>query len=260
VGPISAGRLLWTADVDVVVGAQITEVDLADAGMTVVRQDDLLDAGTVAWLEGLPKRDRSVQLGLISRDHVPGLAQAITRGILERLRELLEVNAIDEARVLSVKRDAVFLTGVPPGRVQLPSGSVFRLKNTYTAFARLGREVELYGVPRRGTWDLKGVPEARRPLHADHSVRFVLDVLGLLEAGRAGEAAETVQAFRDDYAARRLPLGFYRELNAESRFCLRLGGGNEYRVSTLPSGTDKADLDIMGNFKAVLLPLIRALA
>lgn len=247
----------YTADVDVFLG-QITEVDMASAGMTVIRVERLLPPDVIARIEALPKRDQSVAVGKIAR--IPafqGLANRVTDGIRRRVEEMLGVNGIGLDRILSVKRDAVFVTGpVPPGLV-LRDGTKFRVKSSYTSFCRLGG-VEVYAVPRRGLADLKGIPEERRALHRDYITRMVLDVLGLLEKGDRVEAAHTLQLFRRDYCTRKLPLGFYREFNAASSFAVSAG----HRVFQFDgeAGVDRADLEIAHNLRNVVIPLARGLA
>jgi hypothetical protein len=252
----------WTLDVDAIVGA-ITEVDMADAGMTVIRLEGLLEAGVVRALEGLPKHERSVEVGRISRAGAkgrsgPSLAELVTRGIQLRVEEMLKLNGVERDRLLSVKRDAVFVTGVPPSRLVLPDGTRFRVKGSYTAFARLG-QVELYCVPSRGIYDLKGVAEERRHLHGPFCVQFAMDILGLAEAGNLVEAADTVVQFRNDYVGLRLPLGFYRELNAGSGFCVR-AGRSRFALDNVGPAFPKGDLDIVHNLRSVVVPLARALA
>jgi hypothetical protein len=249
----------WTADVDVLAGIQITEVDMADAGMTVIRQERLLDPAEIARLEALPKAERAIMVGRRSRD--PGyerLGEMITQGIRRRVESLLDANDIGIDRLLSVKRDAVFVTGPSPARVILQDGTVFKKKNGYTAFARLGR-VEVYAVPKRGAFDLKGIPGEKRELHRESTMRMVLDVLGLLELGRIDEAADTLRLFREDYVSRRLPVAFYREFNADSAFAMR-GGKKVFLFDGTGGDLDPADLEISHNIHHVIGPLVRALA
>jgi len=249
--------------VDALAGVQITEVDMADAGMTVIREEGLLSHRQIEWLEGLPKGERSVAVGRLSRDRAqengPTLADAITQGIRRRVEAMLALNEVSEDRILSVKRDAVFVVGPPPGRLFLHGTTTrFRLKSSYTAFARLGR-VELYGVPRRGTADLKGIPEHKRELHAEFCTRLALDVLGMVERGDRIEAAATLQLFRSDYIAHRLPVGFYREFNPESAF--RVAAGRlRFTVEALGSDVPREQLDITLNVRNVISPLARFFA
>ena len=250
--------LQWTRDCDALAGVQITEVDMAAAGLTVIRQDGLLPEHVLTSLEAMSKGQAAVAVGKISR--LPAhrdLADRVTRGIRQRVETLLEANGVGEDRLLSVKRDAVFVTGPPPSTLVLPDGTRFRLKGSYTVFARLG-PVELYGVPRRAAADLKGIPPERRVLHQDYTVQLVLDVLGLAERGARVEAAATLQQFRRDYVERRLPAGFYRQFNAESAFVVRAGrqlyafdGASELPVS---------EVDLAYNLHNVIVPLGRFLA
>lgn len=249
--------LNYTADVDVFLG-QITEVDMADAGMSVIRAERLLPPDIIGRLEALPKSERSVAVGKISR--IPtfkGLANRVTDGIRRRVEEMLIQNAIGNDRILSIKRDAVFTVGPPPSMLNLSDGTKFRCKASYTSFAKVGT-IEVYAVPRRGIADLKGIPQERRHLHRDYTTRMILDVLNLLERGSRVEAAHTLQVFRRDYVARALPLGFYREFNGSSSYAISAGG----RVFQLEGEeeVDRDNLEISYNLRNVVTPLARAIA
>jgi len=252
----------WTADFDALAGVNISEVDMRDAGMTVIRSEGLLPQAEIDFLERLPKAERSIAVGRLSgeRSRAGGrsLSEEITRGIRLRVESMLEANEIGTDSLLSVKRDAVFVMGRPPTRLVLEDGTVFRVKGTYTAYARLGR-VELYCVPRWKRWDAKGISEEKRGLHGDFTVQLAMDFLGLWQGGDPREAAATLQQFRGDYVARRLPIGFYREFNSESSFCLQ-AGRSRFLSDSLGEGFPKESLDVAYNLRNVIIPLARALA
>jgi hypothetical protein len=248
----------YTAPVDVFVG-QITEVDMVSAGMTVIRSEGLLPRAVLAEVEALPKHQQSVAIGKLSRTpELKALSGKITDGIRRRVENMLQINSIGDDRILSVKRDAVFVTGPPPARLVLSDGTKFKLKNGYTAFAKLGT-VEVYGVPRRGTVDLKGVPEEKRHLHRQFVTRMVLDVLGLIERADRVEAAATLQQFLSEYSALRLPAGFYREFNSASAFA-RHAGRSLYLIDSDGTDIDKSEIDITHNIRNVVIPLARSIA
>jgi hypothetical protein len=148
-------------------------------------------------------------------------------------------------------------TGPVPSGLVLRDGTKFRVKGSYTSFCRLGG-VEVYAVPRRGFADLKGIPEERRALHKEYTTRMVLDVMGILERGDRVEAAHTLQLFKRDYCARKLPVGFYREFNSASSFAVTAGS----RVFQFDgdAGVDRADLEIAHNLRNVIIPLSRGVA
>jgi hypothetical protein len=249
--------LNWTAPHDVFLG-QITEVDMSSAGLTVIRQEGLLPAKVLARVEALPKSQQSVAVGKLSRlPEFKGLAGCVTEGIRKRVDAMLQQNDVGADRILSVKRDAVFVTGPAPGRLILQDGTRFKIKGSYTSFASLGG-VEVYAVPRRGIADLKGIPDERRELHAKFITRMVLDVLGMIERNNLVEAADTLQQFRRDYAARLLPLGFYREFNSTSAYAVR-AGDNVFHLDG-ESDVDRSAIEIAYNLKNVVVPLARAIA
>jgi hypothetical protein len=235
---------------------------MSDAGMTVIRAEGLLGDSDVRWLEGLPKLERAVEVGKLSRERVgPGggktLSKAITEGISMRVEGMLLANGIDRSRIVSVKRDAVFVSGPPPSVLSFADGTAFRVKGSHTCYVRLGR-VELYCTPSRRRWTLKGVADDRMGLHGPYSVELAMDVLRLLEAGSPAEAAATICQFRRDYVARRLPLGFYREMNGRSSFCVR-AGRMRFLVDEVDDGFPRDTLEITHNVRTVIVPLVQAL-
>ena len=230
---------------------------MASAGLTVIQQEGLLPEVILRRVEALPKDARSVAVGKLSRlPAFAGLSTAITAGIRARLETMLSDNGIGMERILSVKRDAVFVTGPSPSRLVLGDGTRFRLKATYTAFLKLPG-IEMYAVPKRGIADIKGIPPERRHLHERFTTRMVLDVLAFLERDAVVDAAATLQRFRREYVARQLPRGFYREFNSASDYALR-SGRSVYRIGgeDVPVG----DLEIAYNVRNVVIPMMASFA
>ena len=251
--------LQYTADVDILTGHSIVEVDMASAGLSVIRQDGLLPGALLAKLEAMPKGESAVAIGKLSRtEEHRGLSDRITQGIRLRLEAMLAANGAGPEHILSVKRDAVFLVDLVPRVLALKNGTRFRLKGRYSAFARLGA-VEVYAAPRTGVVDLKGIPAEKRELHRPFTTRLVLDFLDMVASGKAVEAADTLRQFREDYLRRRLPLGFYREFNAASGMPVRLGG-TLYHFEGGEADVRVEDLDLCHNLRHVVTPLARSIA
>lgn len=250
--------LNWTAPHDVFIG-RVTEVDMASAGLSVIKSERLLPPATIARIEALPKAKQSVAIGMIStsREHKQ-LANVITAGIKLRVEAILDANRIDIDRVLSVKRDAVFVTGPQPSLLHLNDGTEFKIKSSYTSFVKLDT-VEVYAVPTRGLADLKGIPKEKRPLHEAFITRLVLDTLALLEKNNAIEAAKILQQFRRDYVERRLPLGFYREFNSSSMFTVSVGNAL-FAIDGLGDDIKPDSVDITFNLRNVIIALAKAFA
>ena len=245
--------LQWTTPERLLVG-QLYELDMTEAGMTVIALDRLLPDGDIAWLRSLPKADRSPAVGRISRDRPDlRLSAKVTEGIKRRMEEILQVNAVQPDNIVSVKRDAVILCNVQPSTLRLKDGTQFKVKGSFSCFAKFG-QVEFYAVPSRGLWDIRGIAKEKRGLHEAGCVRIILDMLRMIERGQRGDAAATLAQFRRDYLARRLPIAFYREFNADSAYALRVEG----EVFKLPGGAGEVppdDLEVAYNLRNVVVPL-----
>ena len=250
--------LNWTAAHDVFIG-QITEIDMASAGLSVIKSERLLPANFIARLESLPKDERSIAIGKLSlKKEFKDVAMKITDGIRYRMGAVLDLNGIGLDRLLSVKRDAVFVTGPAPSKLRLPDGTMFAIKSSFSSFAKLGT-VEVYAAPRRKIVELKGIGKEKRHLHDEYCTRFISDVLLLIERNNLRDAAATIQLFRRNYVERMLPEGFYREFNAQSTFVQRFGS-MFVSSDTVGSGIDFRNLEIAYNIRNVITPLARFLA
>lgn len=249
--------LNWTAPVNLFIG-QITELDMVSAGLSVIKAERLLPQDVIKRIEALPKSKQSIAIGKISRiPEFKSLATLITQGIQRYVNELLTINGVSEDRILSVKRDAVFITGPCPGNLQVNTFIKFKAKHSYTSFLKLNG-IEIYAVPKREIIDIKGIPDNRISYHKNGINRLILDYLGYVEKGNTIDAAETIQQFRIDYLNRKLPIDFYREFNALSLFAIK-AGLHIYQME-LNDKHHINDIEILFNLYNVIIPLAQAIA
>ena len=247
----------WTAPHDVFIG-QITEVDMASAGLSVIRIERLLSPAQIARIEALPKSERSIFIGKLSLNRAhKELSQRITDGIRMRMGQILALNDIGIDRLLSVKRDAVFITGPSPSKLRLPDSTAFAIKSSYTSFAKLGI-VEGYAEQRRKIVDVKGLSKDRRHLHANYITRMITDVLALMEQNRLRDAAATLQLFRREYVNLLLPVEFYREFNAASAYLMRVGSASIH-CDNIGTEFPLSSIEIAYNVRNVIIPLARSI-
>ena len=249
--------LNWTAPVDQFIG-QITELDMVSAGLSVIKAEKLLPASVIKRLEALPKSKQSIAVGKLSR--LPAfktLANSVTAAIQRHVNEFLTINGVTEDRILSVKRDAVFITGPTPGRLTLPDGVKFKAKNSYTSFIKLGN-IEIYAVPKREIIHVKGIPDSKLPNHKDYCCTLILDIMSLIEKGNTRIAAETLLQFRKDYIDRKLPIGFYRQFSSVSLYAIVY----DKKIYQMEIGNEVSldEIDILYNLRNVIIPLAQLMA
>jgi hypothetical protein len=240
----------WTTSENIYFG-QIIEVDMISAGMTIIRLDKLLPERIIKKLEKIKKSEQSIAIGKISRiTEFKTLSKLISNGIRDRVQNFLMINEINDNHLISIKKDAVFVRNIVPKKLILDDGTQFRFKNNYTTFLKLG-QLELYAVPRRFLVDVKGIKDSS--LHQKYMIRFILDILNLLEQNDRVEAAATIQQFRKDYIQKLLPIGFYREFNSTSCYTI-INGRNIYQFETFTED-NKETLNIIYNLKNIILIL-----
>lgn len=247
----------WTRKETMICNQTIFEVDMARAGLSVIKQEKLLPLATIHQLEALSKHEASVQIGKISRlKEYRGLAKEITTQIKDRVRMLCDLNRIPDTDIISVKRDAVFVSGVKPRLLSLPNGTEFKIKNVYSDFMNFNG-VEVYFNFGRKTFDIKGMSDTATALHSEFLVEFFFFVLDLMRKGRQLDTIDTLCQFKIDYLQRNLDIGFYREFNSGSGYAIP----SMYKTYIVNSLSQK-DFDeravINYNFEHIILPLFQA--
>jgi hypothetical protein len=88
----------------------IYEMDMKDAGMSVIRSFKLLPPKIISKLEALPKRQRAIKVGLLRKKDL-AFSKEFHGGMRLVVDEFIRTNEIAESRVICIKNDAVFITG-----------------------------------------------------------------------------------------------------------------------------------------------------
>ena len=249
-------RTQWTTKQPVITKVTIIEADIKDAGMSIIRRDKLLPQSLINQLEKLPKHDRSVQVGKLSRtEEYRGLSKTITVGLKQSMLEFCNANEIPDHDIISVKRDAVFIKNIKPRILVFDNDLVeFKLKNIYTDFM-VFNGIEMYFNYSKRTVDIKGIADLEKSLHQDYLIKLIFDILELVRLNKYSLILDTLVQFRMDYVTKDLPLGFYRELNSTSGFPLELGK-NKYVFKSVTE--DKFEyINIQYNLVNVIIPLVK---
>ena len=204
---------------------------------------------------------RNIEFGKLIRDHPQGskIKKVLAQGIIESKRRLFMENHIQDADVLSIKNDAVFIIGRKLQRTKF--GHVeFAEKNVYTSYIHIGT-LEFYYNTKLDVLSVKGLSDdiINTPDHQSGMILFVKTVLKHLRTGNKQALRKYLKQFSSDYKALKLPYQYYRELNTDN--CYR----SKYDIEGFTFNYTQINNDLLNelvityNYKYFILPLIQQL-
>lgn len=212
-----------------VLNSSIIEYDMKSANISLAKEFNLLPEKKIKEIEALPKKDRVVQIGLYKREHKE-YNEAEKAAFAEARRMFFERNELSVSRVVSIKRDAIFVEG----RVletKLTNNIEFRIKNEYTSFMEL-KPLELYYTKDKPL-DVKGIDsQVYLEKHHGYFGHYLEEFFRVYEvAGSKKNALAYLRDFATEYKWHRVSPECYREFNSRSRYLCR--DGNYYDTIVL---------------------------
>ena len=237
--------------------AHITEWDIKKAGPSILFWKGLITEKQYQWLLTLPSLERSIQVGLMQR-RSKEINYGLTKGFVEARQFFFESNKIEDADVIAIKKDAIYL------RNKYPTCNVigpveFRPKNTYTTFLMLPDRSEVYYyydvMSSKELIDIKGISDSNLVLHEPYMIDLIK---AILYSGQTETVKDTIDFIREvgkQYLSRQMDIGYYREFNNRSLFKSNYVIANQIMyLENAPNNLDlnMKDLDISYNYNILM--------
>lgn len=236
----------WTnRNIPFVVNRPIIEYDMRRAGLSVIKEFELLPQDKIQKLDEMEKHKSDVTIGKMrkkDKDFSKRFGEAMTKA-----RKLfIDANRLEEPDIISIKNDAFFVIGECMER---EFGFIeFRPKNTYTSFINLDR-IEFYYSSQK--MDVKGLGDDVLRNQEDYWIASIQKFMRLIETGTKAEVLLYMKHLVDSYKALELPGAYYREFSVQDKYRTLEGDlYGEYWEDR------KEDLDISYNYEHVVLPLV----
>jgi hypothetical protein len=244
-------RELYTQDIDYIIGANIFEYDMRDAGFNIIKYYELLDDSTIKYLASLSKDERKIRIGLLQRED-RNLAKEMLKGFAKMRKKFFIDNKIEEHQILSIRKDAIFLINKRCDKTSF-SNVEFALKNRYTSFHKFGN-YEYYFRNKGREIAVKGINDDKLQYH-EAMLSFLKDIFSLLETADNKRVVTKIKKFASQYKAQELDYHYYRELNANSMYNLGIPGRDNsiYALHYL----DGFDVDHSFNYMTYIITLIQ---
>ena len=247
---------LWERDsyktpVKVLFNHRIVEYDMKSANTSIAREFGLLPEKRIRELENLPKKDREIAVGLILRDN-PGYSEKQKLGFIAARKLFFTQNEILDEEVVAIKRDAIFVMRYVDNE-QVTDNIDFRMKNVYSSFINLGKNIEIY-YNQEGL-DIKGIDdEIYQERHSEYFGMFLYSLIRRIESSERNSYLTYLRMMFDMYKHRQLDSGYYREFNAKSQFHYLDGSyANEEYIEDLNAVDISCNLNIILKLMTMLV-------
>lgn len=232
---------------------KIREYDMSSAGLSILKEYNLVTSKELKRLESLPKHELVRAIGLMQINN-NALTNKIKNGFVESRRKLFEANEIDDRHIISIKKDAIFTRDKFCSDTEF--GNIkFRVKNKYTSFLQLN-EIEFYYNEMTDILDVKGINDNLLHLHENGMIKVIKDVLNWASKLDESTLIMRIQQLVTNYKEGKMNPEVYREFNRVSqyKFHTKLAFcGNVYsdEIENLGGTVDKSY-----NFMKFIVPLI----
>lgn len=241
--------------IDYLFGVDLVEWDMKSAGLSLIKEFQLLPEKKIELLENKEKIARNIDIGLIQRSDRE-FAKKLLEGFKEARKRFVESNQLSEEVIVSIKKDAFFLFNREVE--QTTFGNIhFVKKNSYTSYLRLNK-LEFYLNTEENRVDIKGLGQDTdfMKTHGEYLLKFMLTFCRMRERFTDKKiVVRWLTKFVSDYRQKKLPIGYYRLLRAENAY--------EYYDEQMGENIFVMDTDeiekvsIHYNYYNFILPLVR---
>lgn len=241
-------HLYSNPDFDYIKSGIIKEYDIKAAGLNMLIAANLLTDKQISYYNSLDKKKRNVKIGLLERDKK--YSKAISENLKKYRKLFFEANNIDENKVLSIRRDAIFLVNSKISKTKFDNVE-FVAKNRYSSYYQINNCDYLFDK-RNNRIDVKGIDDDILKYHKNYMLKFMRKLFSLNEISNRS-ACDYLYDFAYRYKKRLLEKDYYREINSDL-FRLKKLKLNGNSIGILDA--DINDIDINYNYSMIIVPLI----
>lgn len=208
----------------------IFEYDISKANISILRQMNLITEDQYKRYYVMDKREREINIGLLQKND-PKYKEALEEGFMESRRFLLHENNVEDNEIISIKKDAIFVTR--PMRITKLGYIEFTLRNVYQMMVKTNNpKLEFYFALLEGdncNIDVKGVKDSSLPFHT-LLLSKICSLFSHIINGDIEEAVSELSELLREYSNRSLPLEYYREFNSLSHYRIVPGFYSEFTI------------------------------
>lgn len=214
----------YTTDVSYIGSQYIYEYDIRKANINVLYELGILDDEYYDKLDKMEREDRQVEIGYMLK-HNEGLYDKLADGIKSFRKAFFESNGLEDHNIVSIKNDAIFVTGKVCKNCKFGEKVEFVRKGISTTFIKLPNKVEIYASVDRidqGVFmNIKGIKDDNYDKHLP-MIQFLINCIYFLEIGDYSTGMDHVNEIYDIYTSRQAKIGLYRTFDSTSAFMVKV--------------------------------------
>lgn len=219
----------FLVDSPYLISVPIYEYDITKANINILLKKNAISIEEYKHLKLMSRKSRQISIGMMMREN-PSLINTLAEGIIEAKKMFFDANSIMDNEVLSIKNDAVFVTGRQMQHTKF--GNIeFILKNFYSIYMKIF-DLEIYYRSDQVTgWDMidvKGINDDKLQLHQNGMLVLLSEVFEQLDCGNIEDAISIFNEYYKAYVSKSLPVEFYRTFDNTSKYIVTILGTSHY--------------------------------
>ena len=228
-------RVRYSAPIDFILDTHIVEYDITKANISILLDKGVINRKDYNRYYAMDKHSREVAIGLMQLK-VNGVSNILKEGITEARKRLFDILSLNETNVLSINNDAVYCIfnefNIERDYIDVGPHVKFIKKGVYRSYYRFGRNKEFFysydPISRVELLDIKGLGEESIALHRDYIVKVLKDLFYIAITQGPKVALEALKSFYHSYISMELSVEYYRRLDSESLYDLKLNTPYSY--------------------------------
>lgn len=241
----------WTnKKIEYIKNVNITEYDLQDGGLSVIKEYKLLNDKYINQLVTMEKEKRNIVIGKLQAK-LRNLSSNMVLGFGKARQLFVDTNNILDDDILSIKKDAMFIINRHHIITKISENLNFRIKNAYSSYINLNRK-EFFWSSILRELIVKGLSDEVKELQKDFLLKNIGQFLNQSEKIQKEQLYENLKKYRSDYLNRKLPIETYRNLDTG------LYTIDDFEINTADNEYIEM-VDISYNFINYINPLIQRL-
>ena len=214
----------YLLDIPYLISHHIYEYDIQKANINVLYALGEITKEYYDVLSEMTKKQREIDVGYMLRDY-KGLSDKLKEGIAYYRKKLFKNNNLEDRDILAIKNDAIFVIDKQLKNTKFDN-VVFLQKNRYSIFLKLSKHLEVYFesdmVNGTISLDVKGIRDDKLELHHKYMASVIADVLYYMETKDINSGLTYLSEIYNAYVDKKLPMGYYRNFDAESKYNIRI--------------------------------------
>lgn len=236
-------------NIEYLISKEIIEYDIKSAGYNLCKHFKLLPDAKIDMLSKLSKKERQTKLGMLLK-YDKNLVKKLSLAFKEARKWFFETNNLTEDDIISINKDALFITkkchNLKIGHIE------FVEKNQYTSYYYFNR-YQFYYSKDKGI-DVKGISDENLEKHRSYMLDILKTLFNMLEVSDKKVIIKVLKDFSYYYKRKELDIGYYRELNVDSLY--RTDETLLSNVIFIEDTEENTNIDIGYNYINYIVPII----